>query len=69
MAERTPLSDAEIEAKLHDWLQQMVEAKKVIGAETPEGREALSLAMTGPLGALMRMAKREAEGDLPLLPD
>lgn len=61
MAERPPLSDDEIEAMLHDWLQQIVEAKQVRGAATPEGKEALRIAMTGPLGALMRIAKRETD--------
>jgi hypothetical protein len=65
MAERDPLTDDEIEAKLHDWLQQIVEAKQARGAVTPEGKEALRIAMTGPMAALMRMAKRQAGEDLP----
>lgn len=58
MADRQPLTDDEIEAKLHDMMQQLAEARFARKAETAAGTEALRIAMTGPLAALMRMEKQ-----------
>jgi hypothetical protein len=66
MADREPLTDDEVEMLLHEVMRQIVEAKHR-GAVTPEGKEAMRLAMTGPLGALMRLAKRDAGEEVPQL--
>jgi hypothetical protein len=63
MTNRAPLTDEEIEAKLHDMMQQLAEARFARKAATEAGTEALRIAMTGPLAALMRMEKDRIAND------
>lgn len=44
---------------LHEHVRQLVEARRT--AETPEGGEALRIALVGPYAALLRLARGRSE--------
>lgn len=57
MSANKPLSDDEIEMMLNEITRQLVDARVVRKAETPEGDDALKVALVGPYSALLRLAK------------
>lgn len=61
MSEKLPLTDEQVETLLHDVMRQIVEARATRGTQTERGAEALRLAMVGPYGALMALAKEKPE--------
>lgn len=62
MSAGNPLSDDEIEMMLHEIARQLADARMVRKAETPEGDDALKIALVGPYSALLRLAR----GDSPI---
>lgn len=58
MADDKPLTNDDIEMLLHEVTRLLVEARSRPGDLSPQHREALQIAMTGPLAALMRLEKQ-----------
>ncbi|TPW26033.1 hypothetical protein [Pararhizobium mangrovi] len=61
MADERPLTDDDVEMRLHEIMRQLVEWKPK--AETDAGREALRIALVGPYAALSRLEKQRNGGD------
>lgn len=60
MSAEPPLTDDEIEMMLHEIARQLTDARMIRKAETPEGDDALRIALVGPYSALLRLARGDA---------
>lgn len=56
-----PMTDDDVEMLLHEITRQIVEARSRPGDLSPQHRDALRIAMVGPLSALMRLERQATD--------